>query len=92
MELVTHPLDQNIIVSTGSDTTIMFWSLDPKNSKQPCALICAGEGHRETILSIVFIKILTFIFVYVWLIYLARHFMQRVATFFQVGWIIRLTW
>lgn len=32
----------------------MFWSLDPKNSKQPCALICAGEGHRETILSIAF--------------------------------------
>ncbi|KAF8545030.1 WD40-repeat-containing domain protein, partial [Trichophaea hybrida] len=54
MDIVTSPLDQSIIVTTGADTTIRFWSIDPKHQKQPCSIICAGEGHRETVLTIAF--------------------------------------
>lgn len=53
MDLATSPIDQSIIVTTGADTAIRFWSIDPKHEKQPCAIICSGEGHRETILTIV---------------------------------------
>jgi polycomb protein EED len=53
MDIVASPVDQNIIVSTGADTTIRFWSLDPAHKKQPCSIILAGEGHRETVLNIV---------------------------------------
>ena len=53
MDLVTSPLDQSIIATTGGDTTIRFWSIDPRHRKQPCSIICAGEGHRETVLTIV---------------------------------------
>ncbi|KAI5845374.1 WD40-repeat-containing domain protein [Tricharina praecox] len=54
MDLVTSPIDQSIIVTTGADTTIRFWSLDPAHQKQPCSIICAGEDHRETVLTIAF--------------------------------------
>jgi len=56
MDLVTSPIDQGIIVTTGADTTIRFWSLDPAHQKQPCSIVCAGEDHRETVLTIVGIR------------------------------------
>lgn len=49
----THPQDQDIIVSTGMDATVRFWTLDPKYEKQPCVLILAAEGARDTILTMV---------------------------------------
>jgi polycomb protein EED len=54
MEILLHPHDQTLIASASADSTVRIWSLDPGYSDQPCALICAGEGHRETILSIAF--------------------------------------
>lgn len=36
------------------DHSIRVWSLDPKYSKFPCALICAGEGHKEGVLTAAF--------------------------------------
>ncbi|TGZ83900.1 WD40 repeat-like protein, partial [Ascodesmis nigricans] len=50
----THPQDQDIIVSTGMDATVRFWTLDPKYEKQPCVLILAAEGARDTILTMGF--------------------------------------
>lgn len=53
MDIQLHPCDQNIIASAAADCTIRIWSIDKKHRQQPCLIVCAGEGHRETILSIV---------------------------------------
>ena len=91
MDLVTSPIDQSIIVSTGADTSIRFWSIGPKHVKQPCAIICSGEGHRETILTIVTLPddawggiwggLLTC------LLGIFRHFMHPAATCSLAVWI-----
>ncbi|KAG0636193.1 WD40-repeat-containing domain protein [Tuber brumale] len=54
MEILTSPKSQKLLASASADSTVRIWSLDPAHARQPCALICAGEGHRETILSIAF--------------------------------------
>ncbi|KAI5776352.1 WD40-repeat-containing domain protein [Geopyxis carbonaria] len=54
MDIQLHPCDQNIIASAAADCTIRIWSIDKKHREQPCLMVCAGEGHRETILSIAF--------------------------------------
>jgi len=48
------PLDQSLLASCAADQTVRIWSIDSRHQKQPCVLICAGEGQRETILSIAF--------------------------------------
>jgi len=32
---------------------VRIWSLDPAHDAQPCAAILEGDGHRETVLSLV---------------------------------------
>lgn len=54
MEILLSPCSQRLLASASADSTVRIWSLDPEHARQPCALICAGEGHRETILSIAF--------------------------------------
>lgn len=54
MEILVSPSDQNLLASASADSTVRIWNIHPDYSTQPCALICAGEGHRETILSISF--------------------------------------
>ncbi|KAL7276098.1 hypothetical protein RUND412_000916 [Rhizina undulata] len=54
MEILLSPLNLTLIASASADSTVRIWSIDPKHKAQPCALICGGEGHRETILSIAF--------------------------------------
>ena len=88
MEIVTSPLDQNIVVTASADTTIRFWSIDRKHKKQPCFLMCAGEGHRETVLSVVSTASQRRGPV----VNSARHFMQQAITCFPVGWTMQSTW
>lgn len=54
MEILLSPVDQTLIASASADSTVRVWSIDPAHKRQPCALVCAGEGHKETILSIAF--------------------------------------
>lgn len=54
MEMVLSPIDQTLIASASADSTVRIWSIHPDHKRQPCALVCAGEGHKETILSIAF--------------------------------------
>ncbi|KAI5838728.1 WD40-repeat-containing domain protein [Morchella snyderi] len=54
MEILVSPTDQAILASASADSTVRLWNIDARYTRQPCALICAGEGHRETILSIAF--------------------------------------
>lgn len=30
-----------------------IWSLDPTHARQPCAAILEGDGHKETVLTVV---------------------------------------
>lgn len=53
MDIATHPCDQDIIASVSADSTARLWSIDPALRSQPCVLICAGNGHKETILTLV---------------------------------------
>lgn len=50
----TSPLHRHVLASSSGDHTIRIWNLDEKYIAQPCAVICAGEGHREQVLSIAF--------------------------------------
>ncbi|KAI5783897.1 WD40-repeat-containing domain protein [Peziza echinospora] len=54
MDLKISPEDPTLLASASADSTIRIWSLDPKHRGQPCACICAGEGHRETVLTVAF--------------------------------------
>ncbi|KAH0604483.1 uncharacterized protein H6S33_006860 [Morchella sextelata] len=54
MEILVSPVDQDILASASADSTVRLWNIGAQYERQPCALICAGEGHRETILSIAF--------------------------------------
>ena len=58
MDLAISPMDPLILASASGDHTVRLWSLDDTHGtkadgRQPCAAICAGEGHRESVLSIV---------------------------------------
>jgi len=52
-DLVTSPISPYILASCSADYTIRIWNLDDQYRRQPCAAILSGEGHRQTILSIV---------------------------------------
>ncbi|KAK9322837.1 hypothetical protein V1517DRAFT_322250 [Lipomyces orientalis] len=54
LDLSTCPTHPYIIASTSGDHTIRVWNLNPKYKDQPCAIICAGEGHREQALTVAF--------------------------------------
>lgn len=52
-DLKFSPTNPQILASACEDSTVRIWSLDPAHAKQPCIAILAGDGHRETILSLV---------------------------------------
>ncbi|KAK9375735.1 WD40-repeat-containing domain protein [Lipomyces chichibuensis] len=54
LDLHTCPTQPHIIASSSGDHTIRVWNLDPKYKDQPCAIICAGGGHREQVLTVCF--------------------------------------
>ncbi|KAI9774607.1 MAG: hypothetical protein M1840_002856 [Geoglossum simile] len=59
MDLAISPISPLILASASADHTVRLWSLDDAHDasvdgRQPCAAICAGEGHRESVLSIAF--------------------------------------
>ncbi|KAH0558996.1 hypothetical protein GP486_004386 [Trichoglossum hirsutum] len=63
MDLAISPTSPLVLASASADHTVRLWSLDDAHDtsvdgRQPCAAICAGEGHRETVLSIVRIWVL----------------------------------
>ena len=53
-DLAALPTDPTIVASASNDLTVRFWSLKPEHRKQPCVLICAGDGHREGLLTLAF--------------------------------------
>jgi polycomb protein EED len=52
-DLAVSPTNPNILASASADNTVRIWSLNPAHKKQPCAVLCAGEGHLDTVLSVV---------------------------------------
>ena len=53
MDLKISPVDPTLLASASADSSIRIWSLNPKHSGQPLACILSGEGHRETVLTVV---------------------------------------
>ncbi|KAF1987660.1 WD40 repeat-like protein [Aulographum hederae CBS 113979] len=53
-DLTTSPLCPSIIASGSQDCTIRLWNLNPARGRSPCMLILAGQGTKETILSVSF--------------------------------------
>ncbi|MCJ1356341.1 MAG: hypothetical protein MMC33_006336 [Icmadophila ericetorum] len=53
-DLAVSPMSPTILASASMDHSVRLWSLDPKYEKQPCMLICAGEGHKEGLLTLAF--------------------------------------
>ncbi|KAK9466163.1 WD40-repeat-containing domain protein [Lipomyces arxii] len=54
LDLQACPTHPHIIASTSGDHTIRIWNLDPEYKQDPCAIICAGGGHREQVLTVAF--------------------------------------
>ncbi|KAK7206561.1 WD40-repeat-containing domain protein [Myxozyma melibiosi] len=54
LDLQTSPTHPHVLASSSGDHTIRIWNLDERYVAQPCAVICAGEGHREQVLSVAF--------------------------------------
>jgi len=52
-DLATSPICPTIIASASEDHSIRFWDLSTQYVKQPCVLICTGEGHKTGILTLV---------------------------------------
>ncbi|KAH8804733.1 WD40-repeat-containing domain protein [Xylogone sp. PMI_703] len=53
-DLAVSPVNPELIASASEDSTVRIWSLNPAHANQPCAVILAGDGHRETVLTISF--------------------------------------
>ena len=54
-DLITHPLDPEVIVSASEDYTARIWHLGSAYRRQPCAALFAGpDGHKQSLLSIAF--------------------------------------
>ncbi|KAK9451800.1 WD40-repeat-containing domain protein [Limtongia smithiae] len=54
LDLQACPTVDHVIASTSGDHTIRLWNLEERYIEQPCAVICAGEGHREQVLTVSF--------------------------------------
>lgn len=52
-DLATSPTNFLHIATASDDTTVRIWSLDPKDAKQPCVALLAGEGHSSHLLTVV---------------------------------------
>lgn len=52
-DLVVSPVNPYILASASDDSTVRIWSLHPDHISQPCAAILEGEGHKETVLTLV---------------------------------------
>jgi polycomb protein EED len=52
-DLAISPINPYILASASEDSTVRIWSLDPAHSRQPCAAILEGDGHKETVLTLV---------------------------------------
>ncbi|KAI9677768.1 MAG: hypothetical protein M1829_002540 [Trizodia sp. TS-e1964] len=53
-EIAVSPLSPLLLASASEDTSVRIWSLDSAFEKQPCAVIAAGNGHQEMVLTIAF--------------------------------------
>ncbi|KAI9714684.1 MAG: hypothetical protein M1812_006349, partial [Candelaria pacifica] len=53
-DLAVSPLTPAILASASYDHSIRLWTLDPVYDRNPCVLICAGEGHKDKVLTIAF--------------------------------------
>ena len=53
-DLTVLPTDPSIVASASMDLTVRLWSLRPEHQQQPCILLCAGDGHREGLLTLAF--------------------------------------
>jgi WD40 repeat protein len=56
-DLAVSPTNPDILASASADNTVRIWSLNRAHKKQPCAILCAGEGHLDTVLSVVCIHL-----------------------------------
>jgi polycomb protein EED len=56
-DLAVSPTNPEILASASADNIVRIWSLNPAHKKQPCAVLCAGEGHLDTVLSVVCIRL-----------------------------------
>jgi polycomb protein EED len=52
-DLAISPINPYILASASEDSTVRIWSLDPTHARQPCAAILEGDGHKETVLTLV---------------------------------------
>jgi polycomb protein EED len=52
-DLAISPINPYILASASEDSTVRIWSLDPAHARQPCAAILEGDGHKETVLTLV---------------------------------------
>lgn len=53
-DLAVSPLDPTILASASGDHTVRIWTLQPEYNHQPCMLMCAGEGHKQALLTLAF--------------------------------------
>ncbi|KZF25402.1 WD40 repeat-like protein [Xylona heveae TC161] len=53
-DLAVSPSSPSILASASMDHSIRIWSLDSNHQSNPCNVICAGEGHKEGVLTIAF--------------------------------------
>jgi polycomb protein EED len=53
-DLAISPINPQILASASADNTVRLWNLDSAHQKAPCMVVCAGEGHTDTVLSIAF--------------------------------------
>ncbi|RFU35641.1 hypothetical protein B7463_g737, partial [Scytalidium lignicola] len=51
-DLAVSPVNPYLLASASEDAAVRIWSLDPAHANQPCAMILAGDGHRETVLTL----------------------------------------
>lgn len=51
-DLAVSPVSPSILASASMDHSLRLWNLDPARKTHPCMLICAGEGHKEGVLTI----------------------------------------
>ncbi|KAI9821234.1 MAG: hypothetical protein M1827_003969 [Pycnora praestabilis] len=53
-DLDVSPASPDLLASASYDHSVRVWSLEPAHEQRPCLLICAGEGHKEAVLTVAF--------------------------------------